>query len=312
MESRYFVLDPEGRLDYDEILERDKRLQEESRRESELVFENFKAKAVIYAKEHKEKEERERLERIEKAKQKEIDRVEQLKKHNNYNDTFIDPITSEKTPTENGIILDTELYSISTLRTWINQSHRFPRVPHSKRKLNDEERDLIGGIHDGPDHRICPWYYDTDSDIEYDSDSNSDYNYEYDRKYNSRYEYESIPILVNRHRPPPPPPPHIPAERTMTWDNFETFIRTIPSYFSNNTIDSLIDEEFVVSTVYIVVTIRRYSQNANGTRQNVFDIHINVDGERFYKRELEIDTEIDVRFLRRVKAHRYFRTTNVR
>jgi hypothetical protein len=309
--SQNIILDNEGRLELDEIIERDKRLQEELRREIELTLENFKAKAVVYAKEYKEREERERLERIERAKQKEIDRVEQLKKHNNYNDTFIDPLTNEETPTINGIILDTKLYSISTLRTWINQSHRFPRVPHSKQKLNDEEIELIGGIHDGPDHRICPWYYDTDSDIEYDSDSDSDYNYEYDRKYNLRYEYESIPVAVTHHRPPPPPPPHIPTERTMTWDNFVTFMRTIPSYFSNNTIDNIVDVEFVISSVLIIVTIRRYSQNANGSRENVFDIHINVDGERFYKREIENDTEIDVRFLHRVKRHRYFRALDV-
>lgn len=293
MESRYFVLEPEGRLDLDAVIERDKRIREELRRESELQFEDFKAKAVVYAKERKEREERERLERIEKAKQKEIDRVEQLKKHNLYNDTFIDPLTSEETPTVNGIILDTKLYSISTLRTWINQSYRFPRVPHSKRWLNNEERELIGGIHEGPDSRICPEYYETESDYDSGYSSCSDYDYDSDYNYISDYDYDYEPKAL--------PPPHVISERTVTWDDFVTFIQEISSYFLNNTIDSLIDEKFVVSGVLVIVTIRRYSQNANGDRENVFDIHINVDGERFYKREREDHNRINVRFLRAIK-----------
>jgi hypothetical protein len=295
MESRYFVLDNEGRLDYDEIMERDKRIREELRRESELQFENFKAKAVVYAKEHKEREERERLERIEKAKQKEIDRIEQLKKHNLYKDAFIDPLTTGETPIEDGIILDTQLYSIATLRNWINQDYKFSRVPHSKRWLNNEERKLIGGIHEGPDSRICPEYYETETDDDSGYGSCSDYEYDSDYDYDSEYDYDYY------YEPKALPPPHVISERTMPWDCFATFIQEIPSYFLNNTIDSLIDEKFVVSGVLVIVTIRRYSQNANGDRENVFDIHINVDGERFYKREREDHNRINVRFLRAIK-----------
>ena len=299
MESRYFVIENEGRLDYDEIMKRDKRLREELRIESELAFEIFKAKAVVYAKEHKEREEREELERIEKAKQKEIDRVEQLKKHNLYNDTFIDPITSEETSIEDGIILDTKLYSIATLRNEFNQRRKFPRVPHNKRWLNNEEIEFIGGIYPGPDSRICPEYYETESDYDSGYSSCSDYDYDSDYNYISDYEYDYEPKAL--------PPPHVISERTMTWDVFATFIQEIPSYFLNNTIDSLIDEKFVVSGVLVIITVRRYSQNANGDRENVFDIHINVDGERFYKRERADHNRIDVRFLCRVKKHSLFR-----
>lgn len=280
MESRYFVLEPEGRLDYDEIKERDKRLWEETRRESELAFESFKVKAVVYAKELQEREERERLERIEKAKQKEIVRVEQLRKHNNYNDTFIDPITFEETPTVNGIILDTKLYSIATLRIWINQGFRFPCVPHSKRKLNDEEIELIGGIHEGPDSRLFPCYYDSDG---YPFSDDSDYSDDSETE-------DTNPLQLSYIQ-----------DRTMTWDEFTTFIRTLPSFFTNNAIDSIIDESFVISGVSIVMTVRKYYQDTSGLPQQVFDIHLKMNDERFYERVQANGSEINVKFLRAIK-----------
>ena len=70
---------------------------------------------------------------------------------------FIDPITFDETSVENGILLDTKYYSLQSMRTWVRRKNT---VPHSRRELTDEERDIIG----------CDEYSDDDDESIYDTD----------------------------------------------------------------------------------------------------------------------------------------------
>ena len=262
----------------------------EQRRQEEKKFEEQRK---IYTKEIEERkkiiEEKERLfelEQIELAKQKEIDRANKLKKmkeqmlqcgnYNNENDTFTDPITFEEISIEDGIVLDNQIYSIASMRTWCNE-HRI--VPHSRRKLNELEKEIIG----------CPKLRPQD-------DPNS-YLYEgpYYSEYESEYEFDSD----NDFNPSPSPRRIYGVDRDMNWHEFVNFMQNLQSFFSNNIIDNIVEESFVVDNHQIVMTIRRYYQDEAGAPQTIFDIHIKAYDKNLYQRANEAGA--DSIFLHRVK-----------
>jgi hypothetical protein len=262
-------------------------LIEQRRQEEEKNEEQRK----IYTKEIEERrkiaEEKERLfelEQIEIAKQKEIKRINKLKElkeqcgnYNKENDTFVDPITFEEMSIADGIILDTQVYSIASMLTWSKEQRI---VPHSRRELNELEIELIGcpelRPEDDPNSYLYqgPYYSDYDSHYESDSDSYNDFN--------------------------PPPRRIYGVDLDMSWHEFVAFMQNLQSFFSNNIIDSIADESFVVDTHPIVMTIRRYYQDEAGVPQNIFDIRINAYDKNLHHRSN--DTGVDPSFLRRVKS----------
>jgi len=266
----------------------DDRSTEEIHRDLEMIIEQrrqeekkFEEQRKIYIKEIEERRKIIELEQIEIARQKEIKRADKLKKmkeqiiqcnnYNNENDTFTDPITFEEISIEDGIVLDNQIYSIASMLIW-SKEHSI--VPHSRRKLNELEREIIGcelRPEDDPDSYQGPYYSDSDYESEYDSD------------------YDFNPSHRRIHG----------VERDMSWGEFVAFMQNLQSFFSNNIIDSIADERFVVSNHQIVMTIRRYYQDEAGVPQTIFDIQIKAYGKDLHHRANEAGT--DSIFLHRVK-----------
>jgi hypothetical protein len=281
----YSTFDHGGIYDTNRDLES---LIEQRRYEEENCVELRKRFAEETEKRRKIDEEKERLfelEQIEIAKQKEINRANKLKElkeqigkthcgnYNSENDTFTDPISFEEISTEDGIILDTQLYSIASMLIWTQERSI---VPHSRRKLSVLEREVIG----------CTELRERDDSNSYDYDG---YISIFDSETDSDYDFR-----------PSPPRRLYGIDRRMSWHEFVSFIQNLPSFFSNHIIDSISNEEIMIDEHIITITIRRRYQDESGVPQNIFDIHINAYDRNLYQRVN--DTGVDSIFLRRVKS----------
>jgi len=271
----------------------DNRCIEEIHKEREMLIEQrrqaekkFEEQRKIYIKEIEERRKIIELEQIEIARQKEIKRADKLKKmkeqiiqinnYNNENDTFTDPITFEEISIEDGIVLDTQLYSIASMLIW-SKEHSI--VPHSRRKLNELEREIIG----------CPELrpQDDPNSYLYQGPYYSDYDSDYESEYDSDYDFNPSHRRIHG------------VERDMSWGEFVAFMQNLQSFFSNNIIDSIADERFVVDNHQVVMTIRRYYQDEAGVPQTIFDIQIKACGKDLHHRANEAGA--DSIFLHRVK-----------
>ena len=178
----------------------------------------------------------------------------------NVNIHFVDPITYEETPIENGILLDTKMYSIASMRTWVRRKNT---VPHSRRELTDNEKDTIGC-----DGEIS--FSDDDEDNVY-----GDYNPGDD---------EDESYVVNG---------SLPDERgvshTLMWNDFERFMKNIRGYFDAKEIDGLIDAVFTVCGVELLVNVRRKYLITDGDHNDIFICHIRVNDVDFCQEEIMVD-----------------------
>ena len=178
--------------------------------------------------------------------------------------TFVCPVSLEEFPLCDGILLDTKMYSLQSMRTWLR---RKSTVPHTRRELTTEERETIqGGVEFSDDE--CEFNeYSGDEDIYFvDEDV---------------YFADEDGQLVNGSLPDETNTTH-----TMSWPDFVRFVKNARGYFDAREIDSLTDAVFTVLGVEIHVNIRRQYLITNGMCSEKFTTHLSIHGYEFFQDEI--------------------------
>ena len=146
------------------------------------------------------------------------------------------------------------------MRLWTKRT-----VPHTRRKLTDEEKETIGFAEDDEDDENYGGDYNPDNDYESDPE---------DYVVNG-----SLPIEQG-------------GNHTMSWGDFERFVRNIRGYFNSKEIDGIKKAIITVAGMELEVSVyRKYWVYEEDCRE-VLDINIITDGIHFYQTAVNMGYEI--------------------